>query len=121
MRQALLAGCLLLGLSPASAQQSGDEAQLEALRAEILKMIGNAPCANLVHCRVLALGVRPCGGPDEYLAYNGVLTDKAALENKALEFALIQEDLLRAKSLAGPCVVLPEPRLSCREGRCRVD
>jgi hypothetical protein len=121
MRHAPLAGWLLLAVSSASGQQPGDEAQLKALRAEIVEMIGQAPCANLVHCRALALGVRACGGPDEYLAYNGVLTDRAALENKALEYALIQEDLLRAKSPAGPCVVLPEPRLSCREGRCRVD
>jgi len=121
MRQGVLVCCMLLGAAAVSAQSTGDEAQLQALRAEILKMIGQAPCANLVHCRVLPLGVRPCGGPDEYLAYNGVLTDRAALENKALDYALIQEDLLRAKSVAGPCVVLPEPRLSCREGRCRVD
>ena len=101
-------------------QPSGDEAQLEALRAQIIEMIGDASCVNLVHCRLLALGTRPCGGPDEYLAYSSHIANRAALENKALEYALIQEDVQRAKSIAGVCVALPQPRLACIDRRCRV-
>ena len=40
-------------------------------------------------------------------------------ENKALEYTLIQEDVQRARSVAGACVVLPEPRLVCVDRRCR--
>jgi hypothetical protein len=112
---------LAFGCGLTSAQQtSGDEAQLEALRGEILAMIGAAPCANVVHCRLLALGTRPCGGADEYLAYSSHTVNRAVLENKALEYTLIQEDVQRAKSIAGVCVVLPEPRLDCVDRRCRV-
>jgi hypothetical protein len=112
---------LALGCALARGQQSsGDEAQLKALRAEIIGMIGDASCVNLVHCRLLALGTRPCGGPDEYLAYSSHIADRAALENKALEYALIQEDVQHAKSIAGVCVVLHEPRLACVDRRCRV-
>jgi hypothetical protein len=82
-------------------------------------MIGDAPCANLVHCRLLALGTRPCGGADEYFAYSSHTANRAVLENKALEYTLIQEDVQRAKSVAGVCVVLPEPRLVCVDRRCR--
>ena len=101
-------------------QPGGDEAQLKALRAQVIEMIGDASCVNLVHCRLLALGTRPCGGADEYLAYSSHTPNRAALENKALEYALIQEDVQRAKSIAGICVVLPEPRLACIDRRCRV-
>ncbi len=101
-------------------QPGGDEAQLEALRAEIVKTIGDAPCVNVVHCRLLALGTRPCGGPDEYLAYSSHTADRATLENKALDYALVQEDVQRARSVAGICVVVPEPRLACIDRRCRV-
>jgi hypothetical protein len=115
------AALLALGCGVARAQQvSADEAQLEALHAEILAMIGDAPCVNVVHCRLLALGTRPCGGPDEYLAYSSHIANRAVLENKALEYTLIQEDVQRAKSIAGVCVVLPEPRLACVDRRCRV-
>lgn len=118
-----LAGATLLalGCSLAAAQQtSRDEAQLAALRSEIRAMIGDAPCVNVVRCRLLALGTRPCGGADEYLAYSSRTVDQAVLENKALEYTLIQEDVLRAKSIAGVCVVLPQPRLACIDRRCRV-
>jgi hypothetical protein len=109
-----------LGCGLVQAQQTaGDEAQLQALRSEILGMIGDAPCANLVHCRLLALGTRPCGGADEYFAYSSHTANRAVLENKALEYTLIQEDVQRAKSVAGVCVVLPEPRLVCVDRRCR--
>ena len=114
---------LLLALDCALAwgqQPSADEAQLKALRAQIIEMIGDASCVNLVHCRLLALGTRPCGGADEYLAYSSHTANRPALENKALEYALIQEDVQRAKSIAGICVVLPQPRLACIDRRCRV-
>lgn len=112
---------LALGWQLARAQApGGDEAQLEALRAEIVKTIGDAPCVNVVHCRLLALGTRPCGGPDEYLAYSSHTADRATLENKALDYQLLQEDIQRARSVAGICVVVPEPRLACIDRRCRV-
>ena len=112
----------MLGVGPAAAQQSGtDEAQLKKLRGEILQMVGDAPCANVVHCRLLALGSRPCGGADEYLAYSSRTTDTTMLENKALEYSLIQEDLQAVKGVAGVCTVLPEPQLACIRGHCRVE
>ncbi len=100
-------------------QTSPDEAQLKALRAQIVEMIGDASCVNLVHCRLLALGTRPCGGADEYLAYSSHMANRTALENKALEYTLIQEDLQQARNVAGVCVVLPQPRLACVDRRCR--
>jgi hypothetical protein len=113
---ALLLVCALAGAQ----QPSSDEAQLEALRSEIIQMIADAPCVNVVHCRVLALGSRPCGGPDEYLAYSSHTPNKTVLENKALEYTLIQEDVQRARSVAGVCTVLPKPQLACIDQRCRV-
>lgn len=104
-----------------AADAAATEAEMQALRAEIVKEIGNAPCANLVHCRLLALGMRPCGGPDEYLAYSSITGDKTQLENKALEYGLLQEDLHRARGTVGTCAVLPLPRLICLDNRCRTE
>src|SRR5512134_323427 len=115
----------LLGGAAAGCAGAADTASLEqelaALRAGIVKEIGNAPCANLVHCRLLAIGARPCGGPDEYLAYSSITGDKTQLENKAFEYGLLQEDLHRARGTVGPCVMLLEPRLVCVDNRCRTD
>ena len=63
-------------------------------------MIGQARCANLVHCRLLALGSRPCGGPDEYLAYSSITARASCSRTKALEYGLLQEELQRAGGAA---------------------
>jgi hypothetical protein len=78
-------------------------------------------CALIDMSAALALGVRPCGGPDEYLAYSSVTGDKTRLENKALEYGLLQEDLHRARGTVGACVMLPLPRLVCLDNRCRTE
>lgn len=119
-RTALLAGLLLAG-GAACAQQPSAQSELQALRADIVELIGPAPCANLVHCRALALGVRPCGGPAEYLAYSSITADKALLENKALEYGLLQEELQQAQGTVGTCEVLAPPRLACVNNTCRVE
>ena len=112
----------LFSSAPSWAADGPDaEAELQSLRAAIVELIGRAPCANLVHCRLLALGTRPCGGPDEYLAYSSVTGQKIVLENKAVEYGLLQEELQRTRGAAGVCVMLPEPRLACVGGRCRVE
>jgi hypothetical protein len=114
-----LAACTL-GLA-ATSFAAGPADELAALRAEILALIGGAPCANLVHCRALPLGRRPCGGPAEYVAYSSFLSDRALLEAKAYEYTFLYEEQASREPLAGTCVVLPEPRLQCVDRRCRIE
>jgi hypothetical protein len=120
-RCAGLLAALLLASGAVCAQQPAAQDELVALRVQIVQMIGRAPCANLVHCRVLPLGVRPCGGPAEYLAYSSITADKALLENKAFEYSLLQEDAQRAQGAVGTCEVLPQPRLACVNNSCRIE
>jgi hypothetical protein len=112
---------LLVAAAAVAAQQPGDDAALAKLRAEIVRLIGEAPCANLVHCRALALGWRPCGGPSEYLAYGTVGGKGDLIEAKAMEYSILYEDVQRAQTPAGACSALPRPRVSCVDNRCRVD
>jgi hypothetical protein len=67
----------------ASPPAGSDEAALQSVRQQIVKSIGEARCVNLVHCRVLPLGARPCGGPSEYLAYSSSTGNRETLEAKA--------------------------------------
>jgi hypothetical protein len=106
---------------PASGQQLSDEAALAKLRKEILELIGDAPCVNLVHCRAVALGWKPCGGPSEYLAYGTVTGKGDLIQAKATEYSILYEDVERSKGASGACVALPLPRVSCVDSRCRVD
>ncbi len=114
----VLALSSLHAMAADKAATESDEAALARVRAEILSLIGQAPCRNLVHCRLLPLGLRPCGGPAEYLAYSSGFSDRTALETKASEYAFLLEEIQSTQ--AGACVVLPEPQAVCTDNRCRV-
>src|SRR5215813_13578489 len=97
---------------------SSDEQALKAVRSEIVRLIGEPRCANLVHCRVLALGARPCGGPSEYLAFSSLTANRETIEAKAYEYSFLEEEVNRSKAAVGSCDVLPSPRAACVNGHC---
>lgn len=122
---ALYVGGLVLALGPAlvlgderAASASSDEQALTAVRAAIVSLIGEPRCANLVHCRVLALGARPCGGPSEYLAYSSLTANRETIEAKAYEYSFLEEEVNRSKTAVGSCEVLTPPRATCVDGHC---
>lgn len=96
------------------------DAKLAQLRSEIVKLVGPATCANLVNCRIAALGVDACGGAAEYIAYSWLSTEKETLETKIAEYNFTQEDALKASHAVGPCVVKPQPVAACVNRRCVV-
>ncbi|MFN0316475.1 MAG: hypothetical protein ACKVQA_15745 [Burkholderiales bacterium] len=115
---AILAAAALPVLASEKIVEESDEAALDRVKGEILSLIGQAPCRNIVHCRLLPLGRRPCGGPAEYLAYSSGFSDRTALETKASEYAFLLEEIQSGQ--VGACVVLPEPQAVCIDNRCRV-
>ena len=93
---------------------------LARLRNEITALVGAAKCANLVNCRVAALGIDVCGGPLEYIAYSWLSTEKEALETKIAEYNFVQEDAQRKGPATSACVTKPEPVATCVNRRCVV-
>lgn len=119
MRAMLCVACLFAASAVADeGPRSAGPAELSKLRGEIAEMIGPARCINLVQCRIAAVGVRPCGGPAEYVVYSWISTDKGDIETKIAEYNFLQEDLQRKEQVVGTCVVLPEPTAACVNGRC---
>jgi hypothetical protein len=96
-----------------------DEA-LARLRNDITALVGPAKCANLVNCRVAALGIDACGGPLEYIAYSWLSTEKEALETKIAEYNFVQEDTQKKIPAAGACITKLEPVAICVNRRCVV-
>lgn len=111
------AASVCFALPPAYGAESDAQA-LVRLRGEISELIGKASCRNLVVCRVVGLGVRPCGGPEEYIAYSIWNTDRAAIVNRVSEYNLLKEDLMLDNDEAGTCEQLPEPNVDCVHARC---
>ena len=125
-RLPLSLGCAAgLALSSAGGADTGpssgsDEEALVRLHAEIVQLIAEPSCANLVHCRVLPLGSNPCGGPSEYLAYSSTVSNRELLEAKAYEYSFLEEEVNSKRAAAGTCHVLPEPHAVCIDQRCRL-
>ena len=93
---------------------------LARLRNDVTALVGAAKCANLVNCRVAALGIDACGGPLEYVAYSWLSTEKVALETKIAEYNFVQEDAQKKNPAVGACVTKPEPVTICVNRRCVV-
>jgi hypothetical protein len=115
-----LGGLLMPSLAAASAPSSDEEA-LVTLHQQIIDLIGEPRCENIVHCRLLALGSRPCGGAAEYLAYSSIVGRRDVLEAKAYEYDFLQEEVNRARAVSGTCEVLTQPRVACVNGRCTLN
>ena len=115
---------VLVGVVLAAAASVGvcadENSKLARLREEITALIGAAKCANLVNCRVAALGIDACGGPLEYVAYSWLSTEKVALETKIAEYNFVQEDVQKKSPAVGACVTKPEPVAICVNRRCVV-
>jgi hypothetical protein len=105
-------------VAPEASAADDDAAEVQRLRLEITQAIGEARCRNLVNCRVVGLGARPCGGPEEYVAYSIWDTDREHISNLVFEHNLLSEDLMLDSGGAGVCVQLPEPDIDCIHDRC---
>jgi len=115
-------GAVVALIAPLAAAAGGsDEEALDSLHRQIVALIGEPRCENIVHCRLLALGSRPCGGPAEYLPYSSIAGKREVLEAKAYEYGFLQEEVNRARALSGTCDVLTQPRVACVNGRCTVE
>ena len=118
----LFVGAGLVAPFAGAVAAGSDEEALDKLHREIVAIIGDPRCENIVHCRLLELGSRPCGGPAEYLPYSSIIGAKReVLEAKAYEYTFLHEEVQRAHPVAGTCEVLPKPRLACVNERCRAE
>lgn len=113
------AGLTVAGFTAAVARAAESDAEaVTRLRNEITAAIGEAKCRNLVNCRIVGLGVRPCGGPEEYVAYSIWNTDREQISILVSEYNLLKEDLMLDSDEMGTCEVLPEPDVNCIRSQC---
>ena len=117
---ASIAVCALaLGLAaPVACRAESDAEAAAQLRERITAMTDHARCNNMVNCRVIGLGSRPCGGPEEYVAYSIWDTKVDEIESLAAEYNFLREELGILSGDVGSCDVLPEPAVNCVNARC---
>ena len=111
---------LAIGFASPTAYAAGGDAEAAArLRQEIAAVISEASwCRNIVNCRVIGLGARPCGGPEEYVAFSIWNNTGDELRNLVTEYNLLKEELMLDSDEVGTCEVLPKPNTNCLQSRC---
>lgn len=100
---------------PAAAAQDGDT--LSRIRA----LVGVPSCSVDAQCKTLALGARPCGGPEDYLAYSSTRTPEAELRALADVYRAERHAANSRSGMMSNCRVRLEPGAVCRAGACTLD
>lgn len=89
--------------------------------AKIRALIGDASCTDGSQCHTLALGARPCGGPQAYLPWSSATTDGAALAVLGEQFRQERQAAIAASGEMSDCRFLPDPGAVCRAGTCQLN
>jgi len=79
----------------------------------IQQLIGGARCSDSSQCRVAGVGERPCGGPEQYLAWSVRDTDAGQLARWMQVYAEERRRWYEARGMASTCEVRPTPAVSC--------
>lgn len=118
----ILSGCgLSSGARPGAGPPPADSAagdDLDALRQEIDREVGDATAGSAAACRVMPLGHKPCGGPASYLVYSTEASDEARLTDLATRYTELQRAQNEALGLSSDCAVTPAPVPAWEGGRC---
>ena len=88
-------------------------ASAEHTRADIVDTIGAAPCEVDGQCRVLALGARPCGGAEDFIAWSLLQGDADQLGKLTDRYAQQRAEAHREAGRASTCEERVPPPVRC--------
>lgn len=103
---------------PRAAVDSGRVASLADLRAEVMRLIGDAACSDVSQCRAIAFGTKPCGGPWQYLVYSTATTDSTALAAAVARYNSQEAALNKSEGRVSDCSFVAPATLKRVNGRC---
>jgi hypothetical protein len=104
--------------SPATPLDPRTGATLPDLRAEVMRLIGDASCNDVSQCRTIAFGAKPCGGPWQYLVYSMAITDSTALAAAVARYNAREAEINTAEGRMSDCAFVAPPNLARVNGRC---
>lgn len=119
-------GAVLLSLATAAcsgptdtaAAASPTPAGATSLLAQLQAQIGDAACDSSAQCRTLAVGSKPCGGPDRYLPWSTKRTDGVTLGKFAAQYAAARQIENAKSDLMSTCEMVTDPGATCQQQRC---
>jgi hypothetical protein len=86
--------------------------------ARIQGLVGTPSCTSDAQCHSMALGAKPCGGAESYLAWSSASTSEAEL--RALGDVYKAERQAANKGRMSDCRALVDPGAVCRAGTCQL-
>jgi len=98
--------------------EAADRARLDSMRNHIQGLVGSADCSESAHCRNIAFGAKPCGGPWEYLIYSVTAADADELDDLVSEYNAFEGKLNKRYGWISDCSTPGLPQPVCRDGRC---
>jgi hypothetical protein len=99
-----------------------DKSVLDGMRDEITAVIGTPSCEGGADCRSVPLGVKPCGGPREYLIYSSATVDENALAFMVSRYNAFNDAFNRRYDIVSDCLYVLPPAIGCEGRLCtRVD
>lgn len=94
------------------------ETELRTRKAEARELVVATGCSTVERCDALPMGVRACGGPQEYVVFCRDTTDVPALESRLGEIDRIEHGYNVACGIASICILVAAPELVLNDGRC---
>ena len=80
--------------------------------------IVSTSATDISQCRSIALGVRACGGPEEYLVYSTKNTNEEELRKLAIKYNKYSREKNEGFDVTSICSIEMEPKLELKNGYC---
>lgn len=107
-----------------STQLDGPLAQLQLdtrqLQMRLERLTENKECQQDNQCKVIGVGARPCGGPDQYLIYSTLHTDEKMLSYTSERYQKLKKQQNEKLGLMSTCQMLMPPVSACIENKCAI-
>jgi hypothetical protein len=119
-----LAGCTAVPTHKDSlaTQLDGPLAQLQLdtrqLQLRLERLTENKQCDNDNQCKVIGVGSRPCGGPEQYLLYSTLHTDEKMLSYTNERYQKLKKQQNEKLGLMSTCQMLMPPVSACVQKKC---
>ena len=104
---------------PSAAQGAARPAPNDTL-VRIRALAASPSCSEDSQCHSLALGARPCGGPEGYLAWSSVRTPPEEIRALGQLYQAERKAANEASGVVSDCRYLPDPGAVCRAGACQL-
>lgn len=112
------AGCASADAPVAKRADAPAKVSSDALLATMKTEVGDAACDNAAQCHSMAVGAKPCGGPEGYLAWSSKRNDGTRLRALAQQQAAARKDENARSGIASSCMAVTDPGATCQASRC---